>query len=51
MYASDYAHWDSEYPDSARMIADREELTEAQKARILRENALRFYGLSVPAAV
>jgi predicted TIM-barrel fold metal-dependent hydrolase len=51
MYASDYAHWDSEYPDSARMIAEREELTEVQKARILRENALRFYGLSVPAAV
>jgi uncharacterized protein len=51
MYASDYAHWDSEFPDSARKIAEREELTAAQKARILRENALRFYGLTVPAVV
>jgi predicted TIM-barrel fold metal-dependent hydrolase len=50
-YASDYAHWDSEFPDSARKIAERAELTERQKAKILRENAARFYGLAVPAAV
>ncbi|HZS02890.1 MAG TPA: amidohydrolase family protein [Chloroflexota bacterium] len=51
MYASDYAHWDSEFPESARKIADRDELTATQKARILRDNALRFYGLPVPATV
>jgi predicted TIM-barrel fold metal-dependent hydrolase len=51
MYASDYAHWDSEFPDSARKIAERPELTEGQKAKILRENAARFYRLPVPAAV
>ncbi len=51
MYASDYAHWDSEFPDSARKIADRPELSADQKSKILRENALRFYGLQVPAPV
>ncbi len=51
MYASDYAHWDCEFPHSATKIAERDELTPTQKDKILRENALRFYGLSVPAAV
>ena len=51
MYASDYAHWDSEYPDSARKIAEREELTEVQKAKHPARERPRFYGLSVPAAV
>jgi predicted TIM-barrel fold metal-dependent hydrolase len=51
MYASDYAHWDAEFPNSARKIADRPELTEQQKAKILRDNALRFYRLPVPATV
>jgi predicted TIM-barrel fold metal-dependent hydrolase len=50
MYASDYAHWDSEFPDSARKIVRREELSEGQKARILRENARQFYRLPVPAS-
>ena len=51
MYASDYAHWDCEFPNSVRAIAERDELTAAQKQKILRDNALRFYGLKVPAAV
>jgi uncharacterized protein len=51
MYASDYAHWDCEFPNSVRKIGEREELTDTQKAKILRENALRCYGLRVPATV
>ena len=51
MYASDYAHWDCEFPDSVRKIAERPELTEQQKRKILRENAQRLYGLRVPATV
>jgi hypothetical protein len=51
MYASDYAHWDSEFPESARKIANRPELTDGQKAKILRENALRLYRLPVGAPV
>jgi hypothetical protein len=47
MYASDYAHWDSEFPDSARKLAARPALTAHQKVRLLRENALRFYDLPV----
>jgi predicted TIM-barrel fold metal-dependent hydrolase len=49
MYASDYAHWDCEFPHSVTKIDEREELTAGQKDKILRENALRFYGLKVPA--
>ena len=51
MYASDYAHWDCEFPHSVTKIAERDELTAPQKAKLLRDNAVRFYGLSVPAAV
>lgn len=51
MYASDYAHWDCEYPNSVRKISERTELTETQKRRVLRDNAIDFYGLKVPATV
>jgi predicted TIM-barrel fold metal-dependent hydrolase len=51
MYACDYAHWNSEFPESARKIAERPGLTDDQKAKTLRENALRFYRLPVPAPV
>ena len=32
VYASDYPHWDAEFPDTVRHIADRDDLTEAEKA-------------------
>lgn len=44
IYASDYCHWDSRFPDSVRLIADRGELSQKKKAKILGENALRFFG-------
>ena len=46
MYASDWPHWDNEYPDSVFHIWQREDLTEEQKRGILRDNALEFYGLN-----
>ncbi len=46
MYASDYAHWDCEFPNSVRKIAERPDLTDQQKRKVLRDNALRFYQLS-----
>ena len=51
MYASDYAHWDCEFPNSVRAIAERDELTDTQKRKILRDNALSCYRLAVPAIV
>lgn len=49
MYASDYSHWDCEFPDSVESIANRAELTDQQKRKILRDNALRLFRLPVPA--
>ena len=44
VYASDYPHWDAEFPDTVRHIADRDDLTEAEKSAVLGENAARIYG-------
>jgi predicted TIM-barrel fold metal-dependent hydrolase len=44
-YASDWPHWDNEYPDSLYHIWQREDLTEEQKRGILRDNAAEMYGL------
>jgi predicted TIM-barrel fold metal-dependent hydrolase len=44
LYASDYPHWDSAFPESARLIAHRAELTDEAKRKILCENAQQFYG-------
>ena len=49
MYASDWPHWDHEYPESVFGIWEREDLTEEQKRGILRDNALEFYGLDASA--
>jgi uncharacterized protein len=44
IYASDYCHWDSRYPDSVRLIDDRSELSREEKRKILGANALCFFG-------
>ena len=44
-YASDWPHWDHEYPESIHDIWERKDLTEEQKKGILRGNALEIYGL------
>jgi predicted TIM-barrel fold metal-dependent hydrolase len=49
MYASDYPHWDSGWPNTSRTLRERDDLSEPLKARLLGENALDFYGLRVPA--
>ena len=45
MYASDFPHWDAEYPASIDAMLDRDDLTEQAKRKILGENAKRLYGL------
>ena len=45
LYASDYAHWDCEFPDSVRAIADRDNVTAARKQAVLSDNARRFFRL------
>ena len=45
MYASDYPHWDSDFPNSTRGLRERTDLAPEVKARILGENAAAFYRL------
>jgi len=44
VYASDYPHWDAEFPNTVRHIADRDDLTDAEKDAVLGGNAARVYG-------
>jgi predicted TIM-barrel fold metal-dependent hydrolase len=46
MYASDYPHWDSDFPHTVAPIRERADLSAETKAKILGGNALRFYGLN-----
>ena len=43
-YASDYPHWDAEFPTTVRKITDRADLSDAEKAAVLEDNARRLYG-------
>jgi predicted TIM-barrel fold metal-dependent hydrolase len=43
VFASDYPHWDAEFPNSVRAIAERADLDEDQKAAVLGGNAARVY--------
>lgn len=44
LYASDYPHWDSGWPNTSRTLLGRSDLSDGLKRRLLRENAVRFYG-------
>ncbi|MCH7553438.1 MAG: amidohydrolase [Chloroflexi bacterium] len=43
VYASDYPHYDGKFPDSVKIVAERKDLTDEVKAKILGENALTLY--------
>jgi len=43
MYASDYPHWDSDFPDTVAPIRDRTDLNAAAKAAILGGTAAALY--------
>ena len=45
LYASDYPHWDSEFPESAKTLRERGDLSSEARAKILGLNAQRFFGL------
>ena len=46
MYASDYPHWDSDFPNSTKPLRERGDLSDEVKAKVLGANAARFYGLN-----
>ena len=47
IYASDYPHWDAIFPNSVTAISEREELPQATRQRILKDNAERLFGGNV----
>ena len=49
VYASDYCHFDCAFPDSVRIIVNRDDLNADRKAAILGNNAARLYALPLPA--
>jgi len=51
LYASDYPHWDSDWPHTSKTVRERTDMTDELKRKVLAENALRFYGMkaAVPA--
>jgi uncharacterized protein len=46
MYASDYPHWDMEWPHSVSQITNRNEISDTTKQKILAGNAKSFYRFS-----
>ena len=46
MYTSDYAHWDSEFPESVHLVVSIPGLTDEQKRRVLGRNAVTWFGLT-----
>jgi len=44
-YASDYPHYDAAFPNSARDVLERTDLTDEQKRAFLCDNPARFYGI------
>jgi predicted TIM-barrel fold metal-dependent hydrolase len=45
MYASDYRHWDSEYPDSVKEVKKIKGMTDDKLRHVLGENARRWFNL------
>lgn len=45
MWASDYPHPDAIFPGAVAALAERDDLTDASKEKILRSNAVRCFGL------
>ncbi|HZN20075.1 MAG TPA: amidohydrolase family protein [Micromonosporaceae bacterium] len=45
MFASDYPHWDSAWPNSTKQLRTRTDLSDLDREKILAGNARRFYRL------
>ena len=46
VFASDFPHWDAEFPENIRRLLAREDLTPAQREKVAGLNARRLYGLA-----
>ena len=46
MFASDYPHWDSDFPNSTKPLRECRDISDAVRAKIVGENAERFCRLA-----
>ena len=46
MYASDYPHWDTEWPHTVSQVVRRKDILDKTKQKILSDNAKEFYRFS-----
>jgi hypothetical protein len=46
MFASDYPHWDGDWPESTKHLRSRGDISDEDRTKIAGANAQRFYGLS-----
>ena len=44
LFASDYPHWDGGFPYMVSTMRGRKDISDGQKNRILRDNAIKLYG-------
>ena len=45
VFSSDFPHFDAIWPGSVAAMANRKDMTDGQKRKALRDNALRMYGV------
>ena len=50
LFASDYPHWDGQFPDAVSTLADRSDVPGSLKRKIFFDNPQRFYGMKVDPA-
>jgi len=48
IFASDYPHWDGNWPHMVDTLLERDDLSATLKRKILSDNTLRFYGMKAP---
>ena len=46
MFASDYPHWDGEWPESTKHLRTRPDISDETREKIGGLNAQRFYALA-----
>jgi uncharacterized protein len=46
LFASDYPHWDGEFPYAVAHLANRNDISAELKQKIFRDNPQRFYGIA-----
>ena len=50
LYASDYPHWDGNFPETVSTLANRSDISDTLKRKIFLDNPTRFYGMKADPA-